>query len=149
VFRAFRLDGGRGRPVLGLAAMLVPLLGYFFCMIAVLTAVVGVMIGLSNTSTSERVRHYPRSVVEHNVTATNREPRLFMVVPETDRSSVNNIEANSAAASTEKADAKARKPHKPKVLARQRNNYERPGYGNALSYTEASRNGPQRLFSNW
>jgi hypothetical protein len=46
------------------------LLGYFFCMIAVLTAVVGVMIGLSNTSTSERVRHYPRAVVGRNVTAT-------------------------------------------------------------------------------
>jgi hypothetical protein len=36
-----------------------------------------------------------------------------------------------------------------KVLARQRNNYERPGYGNAPGYAEASRNGPQRLFSNW
>jgi hypothetical protein len=130
--------------------MLLPLLGYFFCMIAVLTAAAGVMIGLFNTSTSERVRHYPRSVVERNVTATEREPRLFMVVPETDRSSVKNVEANSAAVPTEKADAKASKPRKPKVLARQRNNYERPGYyGNAPGYAEASRNGPQRLFSNW
>jgi hypothetical protein len=103
-FRAFRSNGGRGRPVLGLAAMLAPLLGYFFCMIAVLTAVVGVMIGLSNTSTSERVRHYPRAVVEHNVTATPTEKRLFMIVPERDRSSVKNVEANSAAVPTEKAD---------------------------------------------
>jgi hypothetical protein len=59
------------------------------------------------------------------------------------------MEANSAAAPTEKTVAKKRKPHKPKVLARRRNNYERPGYGNALGYAEASRNGPQRLFSNW
>jgi hypothetical protein len=39
---------------------------------------------------------------------------------------------------------------KPKVLAGLRNNYERPNYyGNALGYAEESRNGPQRLFSNW
>jgi hypothetical protein len=130
--------------------MLLPLLGYFFCMIAVLTAAVGVMLGLSNISTSERARHYPRAVVERNVTAANREPRLFMMVPETkDGSPAKNMEANSAAAPTEKTVAKKSRPHKPKVLARQRNNYERPGYGNALGYAEESRNGPQRLFSNW
>jgi hypothetical protein len=39
---------------------------------------------------------------------------------------------------------------KPRVLARLRNNYERPSYyGNALGYAEETRNGPQRLFSNW
>jgi hypothetical protein len=130
-FRAFRSNGGRGRPVLGLAAMLAPLLGYFFCMIAVLTAVVGVMIGLSNTSTSERVRHYPRAVVEHNVTATPTEKRLFMIVPERDRSSVKNVEANSAAVPTEKAD----KPHKPKVLARHQN-YEGRGYAMTLGHSQ-------------
>jgi hypothetical protein len=132
--------------------MLLPLLGYFFCMIAVLTAAAGMMLGFSNISTSERARHYlhPRPVVERNVTATNREPRLFMVAPETkDGSPAKNMDANSAAVPSEKADAKKRKPHKPKVLARQHNNYARPGYGNALGYAEASRNGPQRLFSNW
>jgi hypothetical protein len=73
----------------------------------------------------------------------------FMVVPETkDGSPAKNIEANSAAGPTEKADAKASKPHRPKVLA-VIDNYERPGYGNALGYAEASRNGPQHLFSNW
>jgi hypothetical protein len=56
--------------------MLLPLLGYFLCMVAGLTAAVVVMLGLSNISTSERVRHYPRAVVEHNVTAANREPRV-------------------------------------------------------------------------
>lgn len=135
-FRAFRSNGGRGRPVLGLAAMLAPLLGYFFCMIAVLTAVVGVMIGLSNTSTSERVRHYPRAVVEHNVTATPTEKRLFMIVPERDRSSVKNVEANSAAVPTEKADVKPNKPYKPKVLARQHQNYEGRGYAMTLGHSQ-------------
>jgi hypothetical protein len=105
-------------------------------MVAVLTAAAGVMIGLFNTSTAERVRHYPRSVVERNVAATKTEPRLFMVVPETDRSSVKNIEANSAAVPTEKADAKANKPHKPKVLARQHQNYEGRGYAMTLGHPQ-------------
>ena len=128
--------------------MLLPLLGYFFCMIAVLTVAAGMMLGFSNISTSERARHYlhPRPVVERNVTATNREPRLFMVAPE---ANAKNMEANSAAVPSEKADAKKNKTHKPKVLARQHNNYARTGYGNALGYTEASRYGPQRLFANW
>jgi hypothetical protein len=127
--------------------MLLPLLGYFFYMIAVLTAAAGVMIGLFDTSTSARVRHYPRSVVERNVTATNTEPRLFMVVTETKNvSPAKNIETDSAAVPTEKADAKKSKPHKPKV----HDHYERPSYyGNALGYAEESRNGPRRAFSNW
>jgi hypothetical protein len=112
-----------------LAVVVLPLLGYFFGMIAVLTAAVGMMIGLS--STSERVRHYPRPAVERNLTATNREPRLFMVAP------AKNMEANSASVPTEKAEAK-KAPHKPKVLARQRNKYEHAA--------EEIRNGPQRLF---
>ena len=110
------------------------------------------MVGLANISTSERVSHYshPRPEVERNVTAANEEPRLFMLAPETkDGSPAKNMDANSAAVPSEKADAKKSKPHKPKVLARQHNNYARPGYGNALGYAEASRNGPQRLFSNW
>jgi hypothetical protein len=44
----------------------------------------------------------------------------------------------------------AHQREKPKVLARLRNNYDRPSYhGNALGYAEDIRNGPQRLFSNW
>jgi hypothetical protein len=126
--------------------MVLPLLGYFFSMVAVLAAAVGIMIGLSNASTP-RVRHYP--VVEHNVTATNTEPHLFMVVPETKNGSPTKyIEANSAALPTEKADAKKSKPHKP-AAAHQHYNYERPGYGNALGYAQESRNGPRRLFSSW
>ena len=102
--------------------MVLPLLGYFFCMIAVLTAVVGMMLGFSNISTSERVRHYPRAVVERNVTVAN-------MAPETkEESPAKNMEANSAAAPTEKTVAKKGRPRKPTVLARQRHNYEGRGY---------------------
>jgi hypothetical protein len=87
---------------------------------------------------------------ERDVTATNSEPRLFMSVPETkDASPAKNIEARSAAAPDEKAEAKKSKPHKHKLLARQRNNYERPGYWNAPGYADAYRSGPQRPWSNW
>jgi hypothetical protein len=124
------------------------LLGYFVSMIMVLTAAVGVMIGLFNFSTSERVGHtpHPRPAFERNVSATNSEPRLFMSVPDTkDASPAKSVEATSAAAMDEKADAKKSKPHKHRVLARRRDNYERPSYGNALGYAQY----PQRPFSNW
>jgi hypothetical protein len=101
------------------------------------------MIGLSNFS--EGVGHYPRSVVEHNVTAINSEPRLFMSLPGTkDGSPAKNVETDSAAVSDEKADAQQSKPHKPKLLAHQRNKYEQPGH----QYAEETRNGPRGLFFN-
>ena len=125
--------------------MVFSLLGYFVSMIMLLTAAVGVMIGLSNFSTSEKVRHYPRPAIERNVTATNSEPRLFMSVPDTkDASPAKNVEANSAATIDEKAEAKKSKPHKHKAFAG-RDNYRRPSYWNAPGYAEA----PQRPFSNW
>jgi hypothetical protein len=124
------------------------LLGYFVSMIIVLTAAVGVMIGLSNFSTSEKVHHYPRPAVERNFTATNSEPRLFMSVPDTKNGSpTKNIEASSTVAPDEQAEAKTSRPHKHKAIARQRNNYERPGFG--MGYAEYTRNGPQRPFFNW
>jgi hypothetical protein len=76
------------------------LLGYFVSMIMVLTAAVGVMIGLFNFSTSERVSHtpHPRPAIERTVGATNSEPRLFMSVPDTkDASPAKSVEATSAA----------------------------------------------------
>ena len=73
-----------------------------------------------------------------------------MVVPETKgRPPAKDIEVNSAVVPTKKADAKKSKPHKPKMLARQRNNFEGRGYGNALGYAQETQYGPQRLFSNW
>jgi hypothetical protein len=136
-----------------LTAVAFSLLGYFLSMITALTAVVAVMIGLFDTSTSERAHHYPRPAFER----ADREPRLFMVVPQTkDRSPTNEaspakniVEANSAAVPTEKAEVKKR-PHKPKVFARLRNNYERRGYyGNAMGYAQETQYGSQRPFSNW
>jgi hypothetical protein len=132
------------------------LLGFFLCVVAVFAAAVGTLIGMSNVSTSERVgAQYPPAAVERNVTAPHRKPRLFMVVPETkdgmvvtetkDGSPAKDIEASSAVAQDEKAEAKKSKPHERKVLARQHNNYQRPSYWNAPSYAEA----PQRPFSNW
>ena len=68
-----------------------------------------------------------------------------MVVTETkDGSPAKNIEANSAVAQDEKAEAKKSKPHKHDAFAR-RDNYRRPSYWNAPGYAEA----PQRPFSNW
>ena|SRR6516225_5009149 len=60
---------------------LVSLLYYFLCVIMILTAVAGVIVGLVNISASERVSHYPhpRPEVERN----DRELRLFMVAPKT------------------------------------------------------------------
>jgi len=49
-------------------------------------------------------------------------------------------------ASPAKEDFSPVKHHKPKVLARQRNDYEERGYGNAVGYAEE--NGPRRFF-NW
>ena len=123
------------------------LLGFFLCVIAVFAAAVGTLIGLSNVSTSEKVgTQYPPAVVERNVIAPRRKPRLFMVVPETkDGSPAKNIEANSAVAQDEKAVAKKSKPHHHKAIARQRNNYERPSYWNVPGYAE---NGQKRFF-NW
>lgn len=126
------------------------LLGYFVSMIAVLTAAVGVMIGLFNFSTSENVRHYPRPALERNVTAIRGEPRLFMVAPDTkDASPAKNVEAGSAVAPTEKAEAKKSRSRKPKVFARQRYNDQRLGGGNGLGYAEESRTGQRGLFFNW
>jgi hypothetical protein len=124
------------------------LLGYFVSMIMVLTAAVGVMIGLSNFSTSEKVHHYPRPVLERNFRATNSEPRLFMSGPDTkDGSPSKNIEASSAVVPDEQAEAKTSRPHKHTAIARQRHNYGRPSFG--MGYAEYTRNGPQRPFSNW
>ena len=48
-----------------------------------LTVIAAAIIGVFNISRSERVRQDPSPGVERNVTATKRQPRLFMVVPKT------------------------------------------------------------------
>jgi hypothetical protein len=108
--------------------VVVSLLSYFLCMIIVLTAVVGAMIGLSSFSTFEGARHHQRPALEGNVTATNSEPRLFMSVPDTKEAPpAKNTEAGSAVASDEKVEAKTSKPL-------------------GMGYAEYTR---QRPFSNW
>jgi hypothetical protein len=108
-------------------------------MIAVLTAAVVVLTSFSNISIIGNGRNHLRPpAIGRTVTVElqRHSPVAKAEAPSTDVPPV-----------VAKTDAKASKPHK---LARQHNNHERPGYyGNALGYAEASRNGPQRLFSNW
>jgi hypothetical protein len=79
-----------------------------------LTVVAAVIIGLFNISRSERVREDLSPRVERNVTATKREPRLFMVVPKPKHGPAKKA-ANSATVSTEKSDAKKSRHHKSKA----------------------------------
>jgi hypothetical protein len=116
--------------------MLFPLLGYFFCMITVLTTVVVLLTSFSNISTFGNGRHYPRPVIARTVTveAQRHSPVAKEASPAKDVSPV---------VSTAKAETKKSKHFHPKVLARQRNNY---GYGNALGYAEESGYGPRGPF---
>jgi hypothetical protein len=66
-----------------------------------------------------------------------------MTAPETkDESSAKNMEANSAAAPTEKTVAKKGRPRKPRVLARQRQNNEGRGYAMTSGKIKAKSCGP-------
>jgi len=119
--------------------MLAPLLGYFFCMITMLTAVVVVLTGFSNISTLKQGRpHLRPPVIGRTVTAEETAQRSSPVAKEA--APAKDV---SPVVATAKADTKKIKHYKPKVVARQRNNY---GYGNALGYAEESRYGPRGLF---
>jgi hypothetical protein len=76
-----------------------------------LTVVAAVIIGLFNISRSERVHQDPSPGVERSVTATKRDPRLFMYVPKTKHGSPAKKAANSAGLPTKKADAKKSSTH--------------------------------------
>jgi hypothetical protein len=117
--------------------MLFPLLGYFFCMITVLTTVVVLMTGFSSISTFGKGRHYPRPVIARTVTV---ETQRHSPVAKEASPAKDNV---SPVVATTKADAKKIKHYKPKVLAHQQNNY---GYGNARGYAEESGYGPRGLF---
>src|SRR6516225_8209911 len=121
--------------------MVAPLLGYFFCMITMLTAVVVVLTGLSNISTSKQERHHLRPpVIGRTVTAEEPAQRPSPVAKEAAPAKAKDV---SLVVGTAKADTKKIKHYKPKVLVRQRNNY---GYGNAMGYAEESGYGPRGLF---
>jgi hypothetical protein len=132
--------------------MLIPLLGYFFCMITVLAAAVVLLTGVSNISTLGNGRHHS-PVISRTVTVElqRRSPVAKEASPakeELQRHSPVAKEASPAkdvspVVATAKADTKKTKHYKPKVFARQRNNY---GYRNALGYAEESRYGPRGPF---
>ena len=121
------LSGARGP-----APMPASLFGFFFGMVAVLTAAVVLLTGLPNISTIGNGRHYPRPAIARTVMVElqRHSPKKASAAKDV-----------SPVVSTAKADTKQIKHYKPKVLARQRNNY---GYGNARGY--ASGYGPSSLF---
>ena len=123
------LSGARG------PAPMPALFGFFFGMITVLTGAVLLLTSFSNISSIGNRRHHPpvigRTVM---VEVQRRSPVVKEEAPAKDASPVV-YSAN--------ADSKKIRHYKPKVLARQRNNY---GYGNALGYAEESRYGPSGLF---
>ena len=110
--------------------------GYFFGMITVLTAAVVLLTALPNISTIGNGRHYPRPAIARTVRVElqRHSPVAKEASPAKDVSPV---------VSAATADTKQIKHYKPKVLARQRNNY---GYGNARGYAEGSGYGPSSLF---
>ena len=111
--------------------MLASLFGYFLSMIAMLTAAMVVLTSFSNISTKGHARQNLRPPVIGRID----EPHSQVAKEETRAKDVSPVVA------TAKADTKKIKHYKPKVLARQRNNY---GYGNARGY--ASGYGPSGLF---
>jgi hypothetical protein len=104
-------------------------------MITVLAAAVVLLTGVSNISTLGNGRHHS-PVISRTVTVElqRRSPVAKEASPAKDVSPV---------VATAKADTKKTKHYKPKVFARQRNNY---GYRNALGYAEESRYGPKGPF---
>jgi hypothetical protein len=119
--------------------MLVPLFGYFFSMIAMLTTLVVMLASFSNISTLGKGRHHLRPpVIDRTVKVDQAAQRQSPVVQET--SPAKDV---SAILSTTKADSKKSTHYKPKAVARQHNNY---GHGNALGYAEENGYGPRGLF---
>jgi hypothetical protein len=116
--------------------MLAPLFGFFFGMIGVLTAAVVLLTGLPNISTLGNGRHNPRPAIARTVTV---ELQRHSVAKKASPAK-NDV---SPVVATAEADTKKIKHYKPKVLARQRNNY---GYGHALGYAEESGYGPSSPF---
>jgi len=128
--------------------MLAPLVGSFLFMITVLTAAVVVLTGFSNISTSKQERHHLRPPVIGRTVMVETQRHSPPVAKEASPAKSVAKEASPAkdvspVVATAKAGTKKIKHYKPRVVARQRNNY---GYGNALGYAEESRYGPRGLF---
>src|SRR5215471_2997111 len=128
--------------------MLAPLLGYFFCMITMLTAVVVVLTGFSNISTSKQGSHHLRPPVIGRTVTVETERQSSPVAKEASPAKSVAKEASPAkdvspVVATAKADTKKSKHYKPKAFARQRDNY---GYWNARGYAQGSGYGPRGFF---
>src|SRR6516225_2263652 len=117
--------------------MLAPLVGSFLFLITVLTAAAVVLTGFSNISTSKQERHHLRPPVIGRTVMVETQRHSPPVAKEA--SPAKDV---SPVVATAKADTKKIKHYKPRVVARQRNNYS---YGNALGYAEESRYGPRGL----
>ena len=135
--------------VLGVAAVVVSVVGYFFYIDAALTTIMALLIGVFDHLTIEKVRHYPRPITERTVTATNpKPPHLLVALGTNEATPAKDLSPNSRVVSIARADAENHKPqrqiklkrfahlHQPKWLARQRQNYEGYGYAIALGYSE-------------
>jgi hypothetical protein len=141
-------------------------LGYFLSLITVFAAgltFMALLIGVFGNSTFDKFRHYPRPIVERTVPPAPPNKELYLYIPNskskvalrtneattpTDSSAPDKNTKVSRAASSAKADAENRKPERkieperlahhrePKVLARQRQNYEGYGYAMTLGRSE-------------
>jgi hypothetical protein len=107
--------------------------GYFSCLIVAFTAAAMWLIGSFNNSALPK-QHHPRPPIEQTVTPEEIASLHLEVTKE---------------ASAAKDDVSSVKHHKRRVFARQRNNYEGRGYGNALGYAAEAQNRPRRPFFNW
>ena len=97
----------------GLAPMLAPLFGYFFSMIAMLTAVVVLLTSVSSVSTLGNGRHHLRPpVIDRTVTADQSAQHQSPVAQE----KTSPTQDVSAIVSTAKADTKKASITKPKCL---------------------------------
>ena len=126
--------------------MLGSVLGYFFSIITVFATVMTFMtllIGVFDNSAFEKLRHYPRPIIERTVTPAppNQEPHHILVALGTNEGTApkdlsardENTTKDTRAVSIAKADAENRKPErKIKWLAHlealQRQSYEEHGY---------------------
>jgi hypothetical protein len=95
-------------------------------MITVFTAAVVVLTGLSNISTLGNGRHYPRPPVIGRTVTVELQRHSAVAKEASAAKDVTPVVATAA-------DTKKSKHHKPKVFARQRDNY---GYWNARSYAQ-------------
>jgi hypothetical protein len=99
--------------------------GYFSFLIVAFTAVAMWLTGLFFSNSTSEKHYHPRPAVAQ----TEETARLHLEV--------------AKEASPAKVDVPPVKHHKPKMLARQRNN---DGYGNVWGYAQAFRNDPRGFF---